>query len=185
MIRAATLGADAHRTSPALRQALEPVRAALLRDAGAEAEAIVTSAAESAETHLANVGTETDTEVARARSRAELSARAQGDQVRARLRSAARVSVLDAKRTLQQRLVDELHRSARQMRHDPRYPMLLDRLEAVAREQLGPEVIIDRDPPDGGGITARAGARRVDYRLDALADRALETLGDRVAQLWE
>ncbi len=68
------------------------------------------------------------------------------------------------------------------MRDDPRYPALLDHFEAVAREQLGDDAVIERDPIPGGGIVAELGSRRVDYTLPQLADRALEVLADEVAR---
>ena len=42
-----------------------------------------------------------------------------------------------------------------------------------------------RDPPDGPGVVATAGARRVDYRLATLAQRALEAHGDALVEATE
>jgi hypothetical protein len=67
---------------------------------------------------------------------------------------------------------------------DPSYPRLLDRLEELARAQLGADVVIDRDPPSDGGVLASSGDRRVDYRLDALAERAAIAIEDEVAASW-
>jgi len=44
--------------------------------------------------------------------------------------------------------------------------------------------VIERDPSPDGGVVARAGTRRVDYRLPILAERALDDLSDKVAELW-
>ena len=58
---------------------------------------------------------------------------------------------------------------------------LCHRLEVVARQQLGDDAEIAQE---GGGIVARAGRRRVDYRLPALADRCIRRLGPELERLW-
>jgi hypothetical protein len=75
-------------------------------------------------------------------------------------------------------------RAVLDLRADPRYPALLDHFEQVARRQLGADAVIERDPDGVGGIVAHQGDRRVDYSLAALADRALDTLGDDIERLW-
>ena len=104
------------------------------------------------------------------------------DQRIANTRADAHDAVLSARARTHDRLVEAAHAAAMNMRHDPRYPALLDHFEAVAREQLGDDAVIERDPLSRGGIVAELGSRRVDYSLPRLADRALEVLADEVAR---
>ncbi|MGB5757865.1 MAG: V-type ATP synthase subunit E [Acidimicrobiales bacterium] len=167
-----------------LGHALEPVRQALLADAKAEADRIVSAAVDAAAELIAQAQAGADEAVDQARHRAELAAQVYAEQRLAQIRSDSHRAVLDTQAQLGQRLLDEVHTAARALRGDPRYPALLDHLESLARSQLGDGAVVDRDPEPGGGIVARAGARRVDYRLVALADRAIDTLADEVAELW-
>jgi len=167
-----------------LQHTLEPVREALLRDARAQAELIVSTATNLANELLTTAETEADAEVDGARHRAELAAQAHTQQGLAQARRDAHRVVLDGQNQLREQLLDAVHTSARQFRHDPRYQALLDQLEAVARSQLGDETVIERDPEPDGGVIAEAGSRRVDYRLVQLADRALDALSDDVVELW-
>jgi hypothetical protein len=68
--------------------------------------------------------------------------------------------------------------------HDDRYERLLDRLEGLARGQLGPEAQVARAAEVGGLIATRGGAI-VDYTLPAVVDRSLEELGGELSGLWE
>ncbi len=165
-----------------LTQVLEPVRQGLLDDAKAEADRIVSAATRDAEEVFATATAEADAAVDRASHRAEVSAQTHADQVLARVRNDGQRLVLSAQEGLRQQLIDEVHTAARGLVEHPRYPALLDHLESQARGQLGDDVLIDRDPE--GGLVAVAGSRRVDYRLSALASRALEALADEVAELW-
>lgn len=167
-----------------LGQALEPVRRALLADAKAEADRIVSAALDAADELIAEAQAEADAAVDEAHHRAQLSAQAYAGQRLAQIRSDSHRAVLDTEAQLGQRLLDEVHTAARALRGEPRYPALLDHLESLARSQLGDGAVIDRDPEPDGGIVAKAGPRRVDYRLVALADRAIDTLADEVAELW-
>ncbi len=84
---------------------------------------------------------------------------------------------------------EELRRRARTavlaLRDDPGYPELLERLAAACRRDLGEQAQLEIDPPEAGGVRARAGTRRVDYTLIALAERCVEELGPRLRRLWE
>ena len=86
-------------------------------------------------------------------------------------------------------LYEELGRRARaavlDLRGEPGYEDLLARLAARARRELGDDAVLEVDPPDAGGVRARAGSRRVDYTLPALAAGCLESLGPRLRRLWE
>jgi vacuolar-type H+-ATPase subunit E/Vma4 len=91
--------------------------------------------------------------------------------------------VLEARRQAYENLGTRARAGARELRPDPAYPALLDRLEQLSREQLGGGATIDRDPADGG-VVAEAGGRRVDYSLPALAERCLGRLGAEIEELW-
>lgn len=167
-----------------IRRALEPVRDALLRDASVEADRIVSAASDAAREVVASATAEADAEVDRVRHSAKLAAQAHTELTLAQLRNDAHRVVLQAQEQLRHQLIDSVHASARLVRHDPRYPKLLDHLEAMARRQLGTDALIERDPETDGGVLAEAGSRRADYRLTPLADRALDALADEVAELW-
>jgi hypothetical protein len=83
---------------------------------------------------------------------------------------------------------DELHRRARAaalaLRDEPGYDELLARLAAAVRRDLREDAELEVDPPDGGGVRGRAGSRRADYTLTALADRCVDDLGPALARLW-
>ncbi len=175
---------EQHPSPTSLEQVLEPVRGALLADAGAEAARIVEEAARSATEVTGAASAEAEATIERSRRRTELSSRAHSDRVLARLRNDEQRGLHDAQQQLLRRLIETVHVSARQLRADPRYPALLDQLESMARDQLGEEAVIERDPSPDGGVVARAGTHRVDYRLPILAERALDDLSDKVAELW-
>lgn len=164
--------------------ALEPVRRTLLDDARRAAGEIVAEAQRRAEQIVDDARSEADEALGEARRRAEASAAAQAEQTLARDRRAAYSNVLRTRDELRRELTDRVRSAAVDLRHDPRYPALLDQLEQLAREQLGGEIEIERDPQPGGGIVATAGGRRVDYRLAALADRAVNAIADEVVKLW-
>ena len=166
-----------------VRAALEPVRASLLADAETEAATILREAQAVARGATDDAEREVDAVVDRARRRTERSARARADQDSARVRRDAHRQLLDAQESLRARFVDRVHDAVWGLRLDPRYPALLDALEARARHQLGEDVEIERDS-DGGGVVATAEARRVDYGLDALAGMAVEAHSEEVSKLW-
>jgi vacuolar-type H+-ATPase subunit E/Vma4 len=91
--------------------------------------------------------------------------------------------VLEARRKAYQELGAQARAGVRELRPDPAYPALLDRLEQWSREQLGEGATIERDPADGG-VVAEAAGRRVDYSLPALAERCLGVLGAEIEELW-
>ncbi len=167
-----------------LMSALDPVRIALLADARADAARLVETARDEADTFVERARRDADETVEQARRRAEATAEAHAARVLSRTRRDAHATVLRAREDLRCELVRRLGLAIERMRADPRYPTLLQQLEDAARAQLGEGVLIERDPPDGGGIVAVEGSRRVDYRLPALGERVLETLGEEVATLW-
>jgi vacuolar-type H+-ATPase subunit E/Vma4 len=163
--------------------ALEPVRRALLDDAGAEADRLVEEATAEAEAQVRAAETRAERAVEQARERARATAAARARRAVGAARREAHAVQLQAESRIWADVVERLHRAVDTMPSDPRYPALLDRLEQVARRRLGEEATIERDP-EGGGILADQDGRRLDYRLRALADRALEALAEEVAELW-
>ena len=162
--------------------ALEPVRLALLADAQAAATEIVGQASAEAAAVVARANGEADAAVDQARQRAEETGAAHAAMTVTRARREAHTTVLQAREALRRELDRRVGIAVEAMRDDPRYSALLDRLETLARTQLGAAVDIEH-PPEGG-IVAIDGPRRVDYRLVALAERELEELADEVAALW-
>ncbi len=171
-------------TAVSLASALGPVRDALLTDARSEAARIVETARAEADTIVALARSDADEAVQQARRRAEATSAAHTEREMAQARRAAHATVLQARDELWRELNRRLGSAAERMREDARYPLLLDRLEGLARSQLGDGAVIERDPQLGGGIVAVDGPRQVDYRLPALAERVLETLAEEVAGLW-
>jgi len=163
---------------------LEPVRRALHADATAQAEALVAAATRDVEALIADAQQQCDEQVVEVERRSARASRASLDQRIADARAEAHDAVLRARARTHNRLVEAAHAAAIEMRHDPRYPTLLDHFERVAREQLGDDAVIERDPRPGGGIVAEVGSRRVDYSLARLADRALDVLADGVTRSW-
>ncbi len=163
---------------------LEPVRRALLDDARRAADALVADARRAADDLVGVAQREADEALDRVRRRAAATAAAQAAQAREHAERDAHTALLRAHDDLRRELADRVRHAVAELRDDPRYPALLDRLEELARAQLGDDVDIDRDPDPDGGIVATAGGRRVDYRLPALADRAVAAIADEVVTLW-
>ena len=171
-------------TAVGLASALGPVRDALLADARAAAARIVETARSEADTIVETARSDADEAVQLARRRAEATSAAHTEREMAQARRGAHATVLHERDELWRELIRRLGSAAERMREDPRYPLLLDGLERLARSQLGDGAVVERDPQLGGGIVAVNGPRQVDYRLPALAERVLETLAEEVAGLW-
>lgn len=171
-------------TRSTLDEQLEPVRQALLEDANTEAERVRAEARERADTRAADAEHEVAAEVAQVAERQAIASAAHAEQERARARADAHATMLRVREEVRRDLLDAVRSAAMQLRNDDRYPALLDHLEAMARDQLGAEARVQRDPTGAGGVVAVAGPRRVDYSLPALAERAVREHGDEVASLW-
>jgi vacuolar-type H+-ATPase subunit H len=162
---------------------LEPVRCALLADAHDEADRLLTAARTHAREVVDRAEQDVADAVADAVRRRTIASRAHADQIRARARADAHAEQLAARERNLQELRRAVRDAALRLRHDRRYPALLDDLQVMARAQLGPDARIERDPTPVGGIVATAGRRRVDYSLPALADRAIAAHPE-VESLW-
>jgi hypothetical protein len=165
-----------------LREQLEPVRAALRADAEQRAAEILDQGRRTANATVATAQAASDEAVSHACDRAVATAQAQRQQAQAAARRDVHRDVLVAEADLRRTIVDGAVTAASSMVDDPRYPLLLDRLEMLAHRQLGPDAVVLRDPADGPGLVATAGARRVDYRLATLARRALDARGDLLTE---
>ena len=166
-----------------LRAELEPVRRALREDAQAHADRIIEEASQHAALTTDEAERGAVEQIRRAERRGAAAAQARADQRLAQARGEAHGEILQAKEEIRRRLHRTVQAAAFDLRSDLRYPELLNELERLARNQLGPNVQIERDDPSGG-IMAIAGSRQVDYTLPPLAERALDALSDKVKLLW-
>jgi vacuolar-type H+-ATPase subunit E/Vma4 len=84
-------------------------------------------------------------------------------------------------------LLDDLRlratEAALELRTDPRYEQLLERVSQLARSQLGADAEVEADE-ELGGVVGRAGSTSVDYRLPALVERAIAELDGQLETLW-
>ncbi|WP_367325734.1 hypothetical protein [Streptomyces sp. HUAS ZL42] len=173
-------------TTPAPDQttdALDPVRAGLLRAAHVDADALLARTEQEAAALLGK---------ARAEARAILDeARRQGEADGA---DAARDHLVRARREARSRTLaarreayDELRRAAAErvgeLRLTEGYASLREQLAHRARVLLGPAAEVSEHAD--GGLVARAPGKWVDLSLTALADRALDRMGAEVRTLWE
>jgi vacuolar-type H+-ATPase subunit E/Vma4 len=161
---------------------LDPVRRALLDDAAVEVASVVAAAEADAQALVDEAQTEVEHAVDRARRRAASSAAAAAEQQLTAARRRARAELFRARSEVWNEVVDRVRIAADRLPDDPRYPALEAHLVELARAQLGEDAVIERDP--AGGFVAGAGGRRVDYRMPAIADRAVAANTDEVVALW-
>lgn len=161
--------------------ALEPVRAELLRAARAEAAAVLDRARADAEETLRVARGTADRVLAAAREAgaADGAAAAAGERMRAA--EDAWTAELAARAEVYADLRAEVRAGVRRsLAGDPR---ARDRLVAAARALLGARARVTDAP--GGGVSAEVPGCRVDLSADTLADRALDRAGVRAEHLWE
>jgi vacuolar-type H+-ATPase subunit E/Vma4 len=164
--------------------ATEPLRQALLDQTREEIDRRLASADDRVEVMLRDAEERGVALVEAARSDGAAAAALAGSHEESQARRRATTVVLAARRELYEELRRQALAAARALRDDPRYNALLDRLEEVARAQLGEDTEVEIDPPEGG-VRASHRARHVDYTLDALVLRCLDQLGGRLEWLWE
>jgi vacuolar-type H+-ATPase subunit E/Vma4 len=105
-----------------------------------------------------------------------------------RRRAAAKRHARELRLVAQAGLLDELRlratEDALELRTDPRYEELLERLSTLAKSQLraDAEVVADAEV---GGVVGRAGSMSVDYRLPVLVERAIAQLDGQLETLWQ
>lgn len=170
-------------TGPGAVTALAPVRAHLLRVAGAEADRIRAAARAEADELIrrARLSAERAVRDGAARGRAEAAPLAAAE--RGRGRAHARAIVLAAQRAAYDELGRRVRAETDALRADPRYGALLARLTVLAARMAGPDAAVS--VPAAGGVVARSGQVVVDCSLPRLAAAAVAALGDRVRELWE
>jgi vacuolar-type H+-ATPase subunit E/Vma4 len=164
---------------------LERLRASFL--ALVSAELAATTAAVEAECRDRVTAAQADVEllVAEARAAGTADAADEARRLVAEARRHARGEVLNAQHEVYQQLRSAALAEASRLRGSDGYRPLLDRLAAEARSRLGADATIELDPDPAGGVVARDGLRVVDCSLPALANRCLDRLGPRVAELWQ
>jgi type III secretion protein L len=167
-----------------MRSSVEPARDALLADARERARQLLEQAEEEARELIAQAERDAEELIARARAGGLAAGRAQAAQDAGRGRALARWEVLAAQRAVYDDVCRRARKQVMALRDQPGYPELLEQLAAAARRDLGDGAELEIDPPALGGVRARAGSRRVDYTLPALAEGCVRDLGPALAQLW-
>ncbi len=163
---------------------LEPLRTELLAEARDEQARQLADVDHTCRLQAARARARWEALTARSRAQGE---RAAAQEARRRLGAASqrgRELELVAKRALVEELRAQTLAAALDLRDDPRYGPLLERLSQTAEAQLGPGAEIEVDPPGLGGARARAGDVSVDYTLPALVERAIQDLGAELEALW-
>jgi len=162
---------------------LDPVREALLAQAEAEAERVMGRAEERAAAQVAQAEEQKAAFVRRARAEGEAAAELEAASELTHARRKARTLVFEAQRAVYDDVQREARAAAERLRSEPRYEELLERLAALAREELGSEAELELDPPDGG-VIGRVDNRRVDHTLPALVERCLTEHAAELERLW-
>lgn len=161
---------------------LAVVRAAVLARAASDAQRVLQDADEEVADRLAEAADRLAKSLAVAAATTKRDADAIVDEARAGARRQTRAIVLAAQQSALEQLRSQSRAAVRGLRADPGYPALVARLTAVARERLGRSAGVREQP--NGGVLAEAGGRRLSLTLDSAADRALDSLGSRVEELW-
>ncbi|WP_225829929.1 hypothetical protein [Streptomyces sp. NK08204] len=160
--------------------ALDPVRAELLRAARACADEVLDRARADAEETLRAARGSAEALLAQARDLGAADGAAAADRERVRAVQDAWAVELAARGEAYAQLRAAVRAAVRRALTEGAVPRA--RLAATARSLLGPDARVR--PAAGGGVTAEAPGRRVDLSADALADRALDRLGARAETLW-
>jgi len=163
--------------------ALAPVRAHLLRAAGTEADRIRAAACAEADELLRQARLAAERAVRDGAVRGQAEAAPVAAAARSRGRARARAIVLGAQREAYDELGRRIRAEADGLRGDPGYGLLVERLTALAARAAGADATVTAAP--AGGVLARSGQVVVDCSLPRLAVHAVESLGDRVRELWE
>ncbi len=153
--------------------AVEPVRRALREAAEQEAAAVLQEAARQARDLEAAARAEAAGLLSAAEAEGEAAAQAQAVRRSAQLRRQAHEVVLARRNTVRHELEQRLRAAAADLRTDPRYPELLQRLTAQCHQILGEDAIVRESPQ--GGVVAESGTRSLDLSLPALVALVWET----------
>ncbi|MEU6538517.1 hypothetical protein [Streptomyces sp. NPDC047000] len=161
---------------------LAPVRARILRDARAEADAVLAAADADAAAVLREAGERAAAILDTARARGAADAGSARAALRARARRSARDLELAARRESWEELCRQVVRGVEAVRHSEGYPELRERLAASVRAALGAGAEVTEAP--GGGVLGSAPGRRTDCSLAAFAQRVLDGAGAEAEELW-
>lgn len=163
---------------------LEPLREALRAQADADAERRRAEVDDECERRVTTAEAEARSLAEQGRREGERAAAQEALRRRALASRRGRELRLEAQRALIDELRLRAHEQALELRADPRYRELLDRLSSTARSQLGPHAELEVDPAGAGGVVGRAGRQSVDYTLPTLVERAIEDLDGTLEALW-
>lgn len=185
MTRGGVAAADGSLTrgAAAVATALAPVRVHLLREARAEADRVRATARAEAEEMLKRARLSAEGTVRDGAARGQAEAAPFAAAARRRGRAQARAIVLGAQRAAYEELCRRVRAETDGLRGDAGYGLLLARLTALAAQAAGPGATVTVIP--AGGVLARSRQVTVDCSLPALAAGAVDSLGDRVRELWE
>lgn len=162
----------------------ERLRTSFLAQAAEDAERTIAAANDARRERLAEAKRRGAEIVASARAAGEIDARREAARIVGAARRRARSTTLAARLELYEGLRRRALEAAAELRTKPSYAGILERLERAARSDLGASAVVELDAGEAGGVVARAGSKLVDYSLSALVDRCIETLGERVEELW-
>ncbi|MFB7507338.1 hypothetical protein [Streptomyces broussonetiae] len=160
--------------------ALDPVRAQLLRAAQASADAVLDRARADADDTLRTARATAEQVFARARKLGAGDGAAAAERERVRAVQDAWALELAARAEVYAELRSRVREGVRRALAEGGVPQ--SRLAEAAQAMLGIQARVTAAA--GGGVTAEVPGRRVDLSADALADRALERLGARAETLW-
>ncbi|KAF5999141.1 hypothetical protein ACFYRG_36000 [Streptomyces mirabilis] len=160
--------------------ALDPVRAELLRAARASADAVRERARADAEETLRAARGTADEVLAQARGLGEADGAAEAARERVRAVQDAWAAELAARSEVYADLRAAVRTGVRRAMAEGAVPQA--RLAEAARALLGTQARVTTVAE--GGVMAEVPGRRVDLSADALADRALERLGAQAETLW-
>jgi len=161
--------------------ALAPVRAALLRDASAEAEKLLASARGAADTLIEQARHDALSKISQARDEGRAQAARLARAELSRGRREARAIVLGAELRAQSEAEDRIRSAIAGLKDEPGYASLRDRLAELALQVAGPGATVNEHR--AGGVVARAPNTLVDCSLPRLAQRAIAALGPRISEL--
>lgn len=163
---------------------LDPLRQALRTETEAEADRQRAEITAECARIVAEAGAAAEALAREARRDGERAAAREAARRRAAAARRARETVLAARRGLVDELRIRARRAVLELREEPQYPALLERLSSAARAQLGRDTELEVDPPGRGGVIGRSRNASVDYTLPAMADRAVDGIGRGLERLW-
>jgi hypothetical protein len=161
--------------------ALEPVRAAMLRQATQDAAAAVASARDAAAAMIAQAEADADALVAQAAADGTAQATPVATAELSRGRQAARSVTFGADLAIRNEVVERIKAAVLALREGPDYPHLVERLSVLAASAAGTDAVITAHPD--GGVIATSGGITVNCSLPRLADRAVAVLDARITAL--